>query len=100
MAAKTSFFPWIGTEISADEFEAIYRAELPRVYRFFCYRFSEGPLGQGSNSATFEKAWRGRGRFRQQAAFSTWLFAIARHVAQDYCRKQRLLTSKSRWKKR
>ncbi len=72
-----------------DDFEALYHTELPRIYHFFCYRFGEGALAEDLTSATFEKAWRGRGRFRQQAAFSTWLFTIARRVAQDYYRKHR-----------
>ena len=75
--------------MSADDFESIYRAEVPRIYHFFCYRFGEGSLAEDLTAATFEKAWRGRGRFRQQAAFSTWLFTIARHVAVDYNRKHR-----------
>ena len=75
--------------MSPDDFASIYQAEVPRIYHFFCYRFGEGPLAEDLTSATFEKAWRGRGRFRQQASFSTWLFTIARHVAVDYNRKHR-----------
>jgi RNA polymerase sigma-70 factor (ECF subfamily) len=89
MAAKSNYIPWFGAVISAEDFEAIYQAELPRIYHYFCYRFGEGPLAEDLTSATFEKAWRGRERFRQQASFSTWLFTIARRVAQDYYRKQR-----------
>jgi RNA polymerase sigma-70 factor, ECF subfamily len=90
MAAKTSFLPWFDTEISADDFEAIYHAELQRIYYFFCYRFGEGPLAEDLTSATFEKAWRGRGRFRQEATFSTWLFTIARRVAVDHYRQHHI----------
>src|SRR5512146_977274 len=89
MAAKSNFIPWFGAAISAHDFESIYHAEVPRIYHFFCYRFGEGPLAEDLTAVTFEKAWRGRGHFRQQASFSTWLYAIARHVAEDYNRKHR-----------
>ncbi len=89
MAAKSNLIPWFNAAMSAVDFESIYQAEVPRIYNFFCYRFGEGPLVEDLTSVTFEKAWRGRGRFRQQASFSTWLFAIARHVAQDYNRRHR-----------
>lgn len=95
MAAKSNFSVWFAGVISAEDFEAIYQAELPRVYHFFCYRFGEGPLAEDLTAATFEKAWRGRGQFRQQAAFSTWLFTIARRVGQDYYRKHRHQTEVS-----
>lgn len=88
MAEKSNIIPWFSSAISVDDFESFYRTEMPRIYQFFCYRFGESPLAEDLTAATFEKAWRGRGRFRHQASFSTWLFTIARNVAKDYNRKQ------------
>jgi RNA polymerase sigma-70 factor (ECF subfamily) len=58
------------------------------VYNFFRYRVGDGQLAEDLTSETFEKAWRNRERYRSDlAAFSTWLFTIARRVAQDHFRK-------------
>jgi RNA polymerase sigma-70 factor (ECF subfamily) len=68
----------------------MYRVELPRIYNYFRYRVGDGPVAEDLTSETFEKAWRNRQRYRRDlAAFSTWLFTIARRVAQDYYRKKR-----------
>jgi RNA polymerase sigma-70 factor (ECF subfamily) len=73
---------------TAVNFEALYHAELPRVYNFFRYRVGDDQVAEDLTSETFEKAWRNRQRYRTDlAAFSTWLFTIARRVAQDYYRK-------------
>ena len=70
------------------EFEELYHAELPRIYNFFRYRVGDGQIAEDLTSETFEKAWRNRERYRNDlAAFSTWLFTIARRVALDYFRK-------------
>jgi RNA polymerase sigma-70 factor (ECF subfamily) len=66
---------------------------MPRVYNFFRYRVGGGDdaLAEDLTSTTFEKAWRGRERYRRDlAAFSTWLFTIARNVAIDYFRQRRV----------
>jgi len=76
-------------QTQVTDWEAIYREAMPRIYRFFCYRVSDGSTAEDLTSATFEKAWRARARYRHDvAAFSTWLFAIARNVAGDYFRAQ------------
>ena len=68
--------------------EAAYQEFLPRVYNFFVYRVSRGPLAEDLTASTFEKAWRGRTRYRRDVgAFSTWLFSIARNVATDHFRR-------------
>jgi len=75
---------------SAAEWDTIYAEQLPRVYNFFRYRVGDGPVAEDLTSATFEKAWRSRGRYRRDlAGFGTWLFVIARRVAIDHYRTAR-----------
>ena len=74
----------------AIDWDALYADQMPRVYNFMRYRVGDGPVAEDLTSATFEKAWRARDRFRRdRAAFSTWLFTIARNVATDYFRRRR-----------
>ena len=69
------------------DWEAIYVELLPRVYNFFRYRVGDNPLAEDLTSATFEKAWRARMRYRRDlGVFSTWIFSIARNVATDHFR--------------
>lgn len=71
------------------EWEAAYQEYLPRVYNFFCYHVSDELLAEDLTATVFEKAWRGRSRFRRDlSAFSTWLFTIARNVAIDHFRRK------------
>lgn len=75
-----------------EDWSALYASEMPRVYNFFRYRMGDATLAEDLTSITFEKAWRARHRYRRDlAAFSTWLFAIARNVAVDHFRQQRRL---------
>ena len=77
----------VGTPATEADFEALYRAELPRVYNFFRYRVGDGQQAEDLTSETFEKAWRNRYRYKRNlSAFSTWLFTIARRVAIDHFR--------------
>jgi RNA polymerase sigma-70 factor (ECF subfamily) len=72
------------------DWEAVYREEMPRIYNFFRYRLGDRDLAEELTATTFEKAWRGRNRYRRDLAkFSTWLYAIARNVATDHLRRNR-----------
>jgi RNA polymerase sigma-70 factor (ECF subfamily) len=76
------------------DWDAVYAAELPRVYNFFRYRFGTEALAEDLTSRTFEKAWRARHRYRRDlAGFGTWLLSIARNVAVDHLRAERPQTS-------
>ena len=73
-----------------EDWDVLYAEQLPRVYNFFRYRVGDGPVAEDLTSVTFEKAWRARARYRRDlAAFSTWLFTIARNVAIDHFRQAR-----------
>ena len=70
------------------DWEAIYADQLPKVYNFFRYRVNDDALAQDMTATTFEKAWRARDHYRSDlAGFSTWLFSIARNVANDHFRQ-------------
>lgn len=90
MDTKSTLTSWFSTAAGEAEFGKLYRAELPRIYNFFRYRVGDGPVAEDLTSATFEKAWRNRHRYRRDlAAFSTWLYTIARRVAIDHYRQRR-----------
>ncbi len=75
----------------AADWDALYSALLPRVYNFFRYRVGHGPEAEDLTALTFQKAWQARAKYRRdKAAFSTWLFTIARHVAVDHYRSRRV----------
>lgn len=70
------------------DWEAAYQADLPRLYNFFRYRVGDDHVAEDLTAETFEKAWRNRHRYRyDMAAFSTWLFTIAKNILADYFRK-------------
>src|SRR5262245_21600856 len=72
------------------DWDAVYVEQLPRVYNFFRYRLRNDAIAEDLTSATFERAWRARGRFRRDVAgFATWLLAIARNLAIDHLRSHR-----------
>lgn len=83
--------PW-GWPFAAREvdWDALYADQMPRVYNFFRYRVGTDVVAEDLTSLTFEKAWTARHQYRHdRAAFSTWLFTIARNVAIDHYRARR-----------
>jgi RNA polymerase sigma-70 factor (ECF subfamily) len=81
--------PWWVSATEPD-WDAVYSAQLPRVYNYFRYRFGSETLAEDLTSRTFEKAWVARGRYRRDlAGFATWLLRIAQNVAIDHLRAHR-----------
>ena len=90
MSAQEKPYPRPLDQLTSTDFETFYLENLPRVYNFFRYRFGDNALAEDLTALTFEKAWRKRRRYRRDlAAFSTWLFSIARRVAIDHYRRRR-----------
>jgi RNA polymerase sigma-70 factor (ECF subfamily) len=80
----------LAASAAEPDYEALYRLELPRVFNYFWYRTGDKALADDLTSQTFERAWRKRHHYRRDlAAFSTWLFTIARCVAADHYRGRR-----------
>src|SRR5215208_3756974 len=90
MSTQTNALKGAYTLATEIDWEVAYKEYLPRVYNFFRYSVNDATLAEDLTAATFEKAWRGRSRFRRDlSAFSTWLFTIARNVAIDYFRSRK-----------
>ncbi|MBC7228123.1 MAG: sigma-70 family RNA polymerase sigma factor [Thermoflexales bacterium] len=70
------------------DWEAVYDEYLPRVYTYFRYLASSPVVAEDLTATVFEKAWRGRARYRpDRGALSTWLFALAKNVAREHFRR-------------
>jgi RNA polymerase sigma-70 factor (ECF subfamily) len=78
------------TAAAEPDWDAVYTQQLPKVFNFFRYRFTNDAVAEDLTSRTFEKAWSARARYRRDlAGFSTWLITIARNVATDHLRTLR-----------
>lgn len=74
-----------------NEWALLYEQELPRIYNYFRYRLQDDQVAKDLTAVTFEKAWQKRNGYQQsKAAFTTWLFTIAKNVSIDHFRQQRL----------
>lgn len=70
-----------------ETFARLYDEYLGRVYRYIQYRVNNIHLAEDLTSTVFEKALTNFGRYNsKKAAFSTWIFSIARNVVIDHYR--------------
>jgi RNA polymerase sigma-70 factor (ECF subfamily) len=71
--------------------DSVVNDELPRLYNYFRYRLGDEIAAEDLTSLVLEKAWLKRHRYRRdRAAFSAWLFAIAKNEVVGYLRKRRI----------
>ena len=74
----------------AVDWDLVYAEQLPRIYNYFRFRFGGSADAEDLTARTFEKAWRGRHRYKADlAGFSTWLYKIAQNAGVDHLRARR-----------
>lgn len=89
-SAKTEPIPTVSTAVEKVDWENVYRTQMPRIYNFLRYRLRDEMVTEDLTAVTFEKAWRHRSSYKpESAAFTTWLFTIARNTATDFLRVQK-----------
>ena len=72
------------------DWEAIFYAELPRVFNYFLYRTGNKETAEDLTSDTFERAWKSRANYRAEIASpTTWLLGIGRNVFANFLRKNK-----------
>lgn len=70
-----------------ETFGELYEEYLPKVFRYIRYRVNELQVAEDLTSTTFEKALVNFEKYSaDRAAFSTWVFSIARNVVIDHYR--------------
>lgn len=70
---------------ASNDFESIYEANRPLIYRFMFWRTKDRMLAEDLTSNVFEKAWRTRRSFTGGSA-KAWLFRIAHTTLIDHWR--------------
>ena len=73
------------------DWNSVVNNELPRLYNYFRYRLGHEGVAEDLTSVVLEKAWLKRHRYRKdRAAFSVWLFSIAKNEVVSYLRKRQV----------
>lgn len=73
------------------DWNAVVNNELPRLYNYFRYRLGDEGVAEDLTSVVLEKAWLKRHRYgKDRAAFSVWLFSIAKNEVIGYLRKRQV----------
>jgi RNA polymerase sigma-70 factor (ECF subfamily) len=75
-------------------FEELYRGSVRRVYAL-CFRLAgETSLAEELTQDVFVRAWEKLGTFRQDSAFSSWLYPLTVNVALSERRSRRRRTAR------
>lgn len=81
----------MAASVEEINWDSVVKDELPRLYNYFRYRLGDEGAAEDLTSVVLEKAWLKRHRYRKdRAAFSVWLFSIAKNEVVGYLRKRRV----------
>jgi RNA polymerase sigma factor (sigma-70 family) len=79
----------IAGQTATEVFSDLYEKYLPKVFSFVSYRVEEKEIAEDITSSIFEKAVTKFNSYdANKAAFSTWIFTIARNAIIDYYRNR------------
>jgi RNA polymerase sigma-70 factor (ECF subfamily) len=74
-----------------EVFADLYDEFMPKVYRYIHYKINNQHLTEDLTSTVFEKALVNFDKYSSdKAAFSTWIFSIARNTLIDYFRTNKM----------
>ena len=72
-------------------FAGLYDEFMPKVFRYIHYKVNDEQMTEDLTSTVFEKALVSFDRYSSnKAAFSTWIFSIARNTMIDYYRTNKM----------
>jgi RNA polymerase sigma-70 factor (ECF subfamily) len=73
------------------DWDEVYTRLLPKIFHYFCYKVGDTAMAEELTAVTFEKAWMSRRNFHKSIGqIHAWMFGIARNVAVDYFRKNKI----------
>ena len=87
MDAENSNVEAVIPDSAAELFGGLYEEYLPRVFQYMNYRIEDRAIAEDLTSDIFNKALSGFAKYDSgKAAFSTWIYSIARNTLIDYYR--------------
>ena len=73
----------------AESFGSLYEQYLPKIFQYVSYRVGDRITAEDLTSDIFNKALTNFTKYdSRKAAFSTWIYSIARNTVIDYYRKR------------
>ncbi|MFH1146924.1 MAG: sigma-70 family RNA polymerase sigma factor [Pseudomonadota bacterium] len=74
---------------TAESFGRLYEEYVPKIFQYVNYRVGDKTAAEDLTSDVFSKALTNFAKYDPgKAAFSTWIFSIARNTVIDYYRKR------------